>query len=220
MPLTEDLRPAGEPAKVTDRRYPSLTGIQWSADGRDIIYAAGAFHMQSLWCVSATGKEPPKRLPFAIPDAFLPAIAPRASRLAYAWRLQDVNLWRLDLRTGARGPFIGSTYDSRHPQYSPDGRRIAFQSNRSGNMEIWTCEADGSSCLQLTSFGGPSCGTPRWSPDSRWIALDAVVRGRLDVYVIPADGGTRVRLAPETGSCRTGRLTAAGFTSPPTAAAA
>jgi Tol biopolymer transport system component/serine/threonine protein kinase len=190
MPLTEGLRPAGEPVKVTDQQYQWLTGVQWSADGREIIYAAGAIYMQSLWRVSASGKEQPKRLPFATPDAFFPAIAPRASRLAYAWRLQDANLWRLDLRSGERRTLIGSTYDSRHPQYSPDGLKIAFQSNRSGNIEVWTCDADGSNCLQLTSFGGPQCGTPRWSPDSRWIALDAVLQGRPEVYVVPADGGT------------------------------
>ena len=199
MPLTEDLRPAGEPVKVSDRQYTSLAGVSWSADGREIIYAAGAFHMQSLWRVSASGKELPRRLPFATPDAFLPAIAPRASRLAYAWRLEEVNLWRLDLRSGERGTLIGSTYDSRHPQYSPDGRKIAFQSNRSGDLEIWTCDADGSRCVQLTTFGGPPCGTPRWSPDSRWIALDAVLRGRPDVFVIPSDGGTPQQATIEDG---------------------
>ena len=116
MPLTEDLRPAGEPVKLTDQRYTSLAGVQWSADGRDIVFAAGAFHMQTLWRMSASGKEPPKRLPFAVPDVLFPAIAPRASRLAYAWRLQNVNLWRLDLRTGEHQALVGSTHDSRHPQ--------------------------------------------------------------------------------------------------------
>ena len=56
------------------------------------------------------------------------------------------------------------------------------------------CEADGSNCLKLTSFGGPQCGTPRWSPDSRWLALDARVEGSSEIYVMAADGGTPHRV--------------------------
>ena len=59
---------------------------------------------------------------------------------------------------------------------------------------MWTCDADGSNCLQLTSFGGPQCGTPRWSPDGRWLALDARVEGSSEIYVMAADGGTPRRV--------------------------
>ena len=199
MPLTEDLRPAGEPRRVTEQHYPRTWGVAWTASGREIVYAAGGVNVQSLWRVSASGRQKPGRLPYAAPEASFPAVAPRASRLAYTWRLRNVNLWRLDARTGERRMLIGSTYDSRIPQYSPDGRKIAFQSNRSGNIEVWTCDADGSNCQQLTSFGGPQCGTPRWSPDGRWIALDARVEGRSEIFVIAADGGTPRRVTNGTG---------------------
>src|ERR1019366_5800177 len=105
------------------------------------------------------------------------------------------NLWRLDARTGERKMLIGSSMDSQEiPQYSPDGRKIAFQSNRSGNMEVWTCDADGSNCQQITSFDGPVCGTPRWSPDGRWLALDSRAEGQSEIYVVAADGGKPRRI--------------------------
>jgi len=195
LPLTPDLRPAGEPVRVTGQSYASITGIAWTADGREIVY--GAF--RSLWRVAVSGGQAPTRLPYASPAATFPAIAARTSRLVYTWRIFNANLWRLDTRTGERRMLIGSTYDSRLPQYSPDGRKIAFQSNRSGNVEVWTCDADGSNCLQLTSFGGPQCGTPRWSPDGRWLALDSRVEGQSEIYVIAADGGTPRRVTNGTG---------------------
>jgi Tol biopolymer transport system component len=198
LPLTQDLRPAGEPVRVTDRHYPMISGIAWTANGREVVYGAGSVGASKLWRVSVSGGQAPTRLPYATPDAAFPAIAARTSRLAYTWNLVNWYLWRLDTRTGERRMLIGSTYDSRIPQYSPDGRKIAFQSNRSGSIEVWTCDADGSNCLQLTSFGGPQCGTPRWSPDGRSIALDSRVEGRSEVYVIAADGGTPRRVSSAT----------------------
>ncbi len=116
LPLTPDSRPAGEPVRVTDHHYAQITGVAWTANGREIVYGAGGAGVNSLWRVSVTGGLRPERLPYATPDAVFPAIAPRTSRLAYTWRLSNVNLWRLDTRTGERRMLPGSTYESLIPQ--------------------------------------------------------------------------------------------------------
>ena len=51
------------------------------------------------------------------------------------------------------------------------------------------CNGDGSSPVQLTSFGGPLTGTPRWSPDGHWITFDSRLSGRAGVFVVSAEGG-------------------------------
>ncbi|MCA1672488.1 MAG: Tol-Pal system beta propeller repeat protein TolB, partial [Actinobacteria bacterium] len=56
--------------------------------------------------------------------------------------------------------------DSR-PKYSPDGREIAFESNRSGSSEIWIMNADGTNVRRLTFTGGNSGAT--WHPDGSQI---------------------------------------------------
>jgi serine/threonine protein kinase len=192
--LTRDLRPKGEPARVTDRRYASAPGIAWTADGREIVYSAGGINIQSLWRVPASGGRAPERLPFATPAAIQPVISRSPPRLVYTWQIIGLNIWRLDIHTRERKMLISSTYRQNIPHYSPDGRKIAFQSNRSGNFEVWTCDADGSNCQQITFFDGPDCGSPRWSPDSRWLALDSGVEGRSEIYVVAADGGTPRRI--------------------------
>ena len=52
----------------------------------------------------------------------------------------------------------------RRPSFSPDGKKVAFESDRLGYSDIWVCESDGSNCSQLTSLHTIS-GTARWSPD-------------------------------------------------------
>ena len=84
---------------------------------------------------------------------------------------------------------IAPTQGEGEPEYSPDGKKIVFNSNRSANWELWICDAAGHDCRQLTSFGGPIPGSPRWSPDGRWIAFDNPQAGNEDIYVISADGG-------------------------------
>jgi Tol biopolymer transport system component len=84
---------------------------------------------------------------------------------------------------------ISSPRQQTDEQFSPDGKRIAFHSDRSGSFEIWVCNSDGSNPVQLTPFGGPLTGTPHWSPDGRWIAFDSRPGGKAGVFVISAEGG-------------------------------
>jgi Tol biopolymer transport system component len=81
-------------------------------------------------------------------------------------------------------------------EFSPDGKRIVFLSDRSGNTEIWVADADGSNAAQLTFFGAPLTGTPRWSPDGRWIAFDSRPGGHAGVFVVSGEGGAPRRVTP------------------------
>jgi eukaryotic-like serine/threonine-protein kinase len=86
-----------------------------------------------------------------------------------------------------------STETRKSAQYSPDGKRIVFASDRSGTYEIWACNSDGTNQFPLTSLGAFS-GTPRWSADSEWIVFDSNKEGNFDIYVAPAGGGKPKRL--------------------------
>lgn len=68
------------------------------------------------------------------------------------------------------------------PQFSPDGKHIAFMSNRNGPWQIWVSNVDGSEPRQV-SFT-QSAGTPRWSPDGRSIAFDAPFHSSIWIYVV------------------------------------
>src|SRR5262249_13254447 len=90
-----------------------------------------------------------------------------------------------------------STRQEQQPQYSPDGKRVAFASARSGSQEIWITDANGANASQLTYFNGPATGSAMWSPDGRFLGFDSRPAGNPDIYIVAGDGGTPGRLTSE-----------------------
>jgi DNA-binding winged helix-turn-helix (wHTH) protein len=97
------------------------------------------------------------------------------------------SLWRPEahglLQTADFRTIVPGDAGNAAPQFSPDGKRIAFMSNRSGPWQIWLSNEDGSNPVQV-SFTD-SAGTPRWSPDGQSIAFDAPIDGTTCVFVAP-----------------------------------
>ena len=62
------------------------------------------------------------------------------------------HIWVIDVKSGAATKLNphSTPYLDETPSWFPDGKRIAFQSDRSGRMEIWTMNADGSGAVQVT----------------------------------------------------------------------
>jgi TolB protein len=82
-----------------------------------------------------------------------------------------------------------------YPSPSPNGGRIAFASNRSGEFQIFIMNSDGTGLLQVTHDTGGNV-TPSWSPDGRMIAFASTEQrdGNAEVYVMNADGSDQRRL--------------------------
>ena len=141
----------------------------------------------------------PRQIPSVGQGAYFVAVSRRGHYLAYSRWFADTNIWRLAIpspaaETAKPEDLISSTWEERSAQYSPDGARIAFRSDRSGSNEIWVCDASGANPVQLTSFRGPLTGTPRWSPDGKDLVFDSRPQGNADIYTVPADGGAPRRI--------------------------
>jgi Tol biopolymer transport system component/RIO-like serine/threonine protein kinase len=190
----------GEPRRLTYNDV--VDGVAWTPDSAQLIYSAYRGGTSGLWKIRVAGGEA-ERLPAGIRDASEPVLSRNGRRLAYVQGFHDLNIWRFEVpeTPGRATPptrLIASTQLDAGPQFSPDGRRIAFASARSGNCcEIWISESDGSKPVQLTHFGGPHAGTPRWSPDGHQIAFDSEYGGNQNIYVVSTDGGQPRRLTTE-----------------------
>jgi Tol biopolymer transport system component len=205
LPLSSDLQPLGEPNLVMSHKH-LFFGLSWTPDSSEIIAAAGtgSFSPGSLWRMPADGSGKPERIAFTGDESTSPAMSRQGSRLAYSRGTFDRNVWRLELTQGTEAArptrFIASTRQDASAEYSPDGKKVAFYSNRSGNDEIWVCNSDGTNPVQVTSLGGPSSGTPRWSPDGQEIVFDSSPDGHWDIFVVGLNGGKARRLTHQPSS--------------------
>ena len=173
-----------------------IDGLAWTRDDAQIVLGG-----KQLRRVSISSSEQTMEIVSYVPGpALFPAV--HNNTLAFVQATLNANVWKLDLRdpthvTGGPKKLISSTRQQAAPAYSPDGSRIAFQSDRSGDWEIWTCARDGSDPIQLTHFRGPLAGTPRWSPDGKNIVFDSRATGISQIYVVPAAGGEPRRLTDD-----------------------
>jgi Tol biopolymer transport system component/DNA-binding winged helix-turn-helix (wHTH) protein len=182
-----------------------IFGRAWTPDGKEIVFSSRRQEGYYLWRVAVSGGQP-LSVAGVRGEAYDISIARLGSRLAYSQHHNDSNIWRLPAAaaitreaTDSARPLklIGSSRSEDSPQFSPDGQKIAFTSDRSGNDEIWVCQSDGSNAIQLTSFGASYSGSPRWSPDSQQIAFDSRSTGQADIFVISVNGGEPRRLTTE-----------------------
>jgi parallel beta-helix repeat protein len=87
-------------------------------------------------------------------------------------------------------PAVRLTNDSaidRYPMFSPDQSKIAFTSNRAGNMDIWVMDSDGSNPIRLTDGAG-EYSKPSWSKDGEKIVFVSTQDDKDSIYIIDADG--------------------------------
>lgn len=189
----------GEPRRITFENR-AITGADWSPDGKSLIFSSNRAGLFSLWKIPAEGGEP-QLLAGGGSKMKHPSTARRVNAVAYENWHYEVSLWSVATsgeRPDSRLTFAADEWEF-DPEFSPDGRRLAYVSTKSGADEIWTTDPDGGAPVQLTSFGGPRLGMPRWSPDGKILVFTARPEGQADLYRIDASGGAPLRLTSTPG---------------------
>jgi Tol biopolymer transport system component len=207
LDLNADYTPRGQPRQLTHEPC-CVSNPMWTGDSREILYVKDREYMPTLMRIPADGSGHPKPVTsIGLLGSHL-AISRQGDKLVYVSGSVDSDIWRVDLPARGWGSYrllpavryVSSSREDTAPQISPDGTRIAFNSSRSGHMEVWVAEADGSNPFQLTSLGGPPAWVPRWSPDGKEILFYAGAEGVSDLHVVSATGGQPRRLTNGPGS--------------------
>ena len=202
----------GEPRRRTNWNA-SISGVSWASDGREILYsvaeAPGPDH--SVFRIPADGdriERGTRVLHTGV--AGLSMSRPRSgrpSRIAFTRSRGEVGLRLVDLEGPRAGDvfqsisrFSDSTRVDVPGRFSRDGKQVAFLSDRTGWVEAWIANVDGSGLRQATTLHATELLIGGWSPDSRRIVIDAAIGGNPDVFLVSLDGGSPVQLTTEPGT--------------------
>ncbi len=191
LPVEDGLRLAGE-VRVLNTGSTWNASPVWSLDGHNVLFSTGSMDASYLARIEVGKFAQAHRLLGVGDYGWMPSLArsPEGrTRLVYTQHFESVNIWRIAIDGGgAPARLVASAHWSYEPAWSPDGKRIAFLSDRTGYGEIWVAGADGRNPQQWTFLKQPRLGGPRWSPDGRRIACTAPGARGSSIYVIDAPG--------------------------------
>ena len=193
----------GEPRQLTfDGKQ--ISGQDWSPDGAALLFGSDRTGEFRVWKLADWAKPNRRAVPTGIYGEFpiQLAMARRARVLIYSVLQHDLNIWRLDLGPTAAGErwrrVIASPGKDASPQYSPDGKRICFRSDRSGDEQLWVADGDGNNAVQVTRGNlWPSVG--RWSPGGDALVFNNARNGEIFLARETSPGRWEVRSTGATG---------------------
>ncbi len=171
-----------------------------------LVYAAASTGLHDLYTIGVNGANENDLTRNPGVDSTMPAWSPDGTQIAFASnQAGDYDIFILPL-AGAQGQtqpsgsvelsdepinLTNQAGKDLRPTWSPDGGQLAFESDRSGQWQVWLMASDGSSQRQLTN-GSADSGNPAWSPDGSQIAFASNRTGNFDIYLLNADGSGEV----------------------------
>jgi len=156
----------GDLRRMTTDKGPDVSPVWNRKTNSQIAFVSGRTGLPQIYTMEGDGTNQTRMTDQGY--AVSPNWAPNGQFLSFAWvrhygpgapGASDVYLMDIASKQWVQLTHDGGRND--FPCWSPDGRHIVFQSNRSGNPEIWTMLADGSKVQQLTFIGRNT--QPNWS---------------------------------------------------------
>ena len=134
--------------------------------------------------------------PKATPYFTEPTISPDRSEIAF---VSGGDIWTVAAAGGEARLLVSHPANEARPLYSPDGRRLAFISTRTGNGDIYVLMLETGDLKRLT-FDDSNDQLDAWSPDGKWIYFSSSSRdisGMNDIFRVSVEGGTPMQVSAD-----------------------
>ena len=179
----------------------------WSPDGQKIAFSSYRDGDSEIYIMDVFGRDQQNLTNHPGHDVH-PSWSPDGQRIAFVSH-RDINpeIYVMDadgknlqrLTNSPIPPLVGSSTIDQYPSWSPDGQRIAFESKRDENYEIYVMDSDGKNLHRLTDHPGYDGGAT-WFPNGQKIAFVSDRRGgNTEIHVMDADGRNQQRLTYNAG---------------------
>lgn len=199
----------GTPVRVTDETALN-TSPAWLPRGRGLLFVSNRAGPRDVYRVTLDRAGRPVAEPARLTtglNAQTISVAADGRRGAYSVFTYTANVWVLPVpRDGMEGPDDAKPVTTGSQAIegvalSPDGRYLAFDSDRSGNQEVYRIPVAGGEPDQLTRSPEPDF-LSAWSPNGLELAIYSYRRGTRRVSVMPAEGGEAREVAPALANQR------------------
>ncbi|HEV7891588.1 MAG TPA: DPP IV N-terminal domain-containing protein, partial [Pyrinomonadaceae bacterium] len=147
--------------------------------------------------VAQSPREPaPSREAESRPYFYEPSISPDRKEIAF---VSGGDIWTVPSEGGEARLLVSHSATESRPLYSPDGRRMAFISTRTGNGDIYVLDFASGDLRRMTYDDGAEQ-LDAWSYDGRWLYFSSTARdisASNDIYRVSAEGGTPMQVSAD-----------------------
>jgi Tol biopolymer transport system component len=179
----------------------------WSPDGKQIAFQSNRTGRDAIWVMNADGTNQRLLVPTeGNAHRTAPAWSPDGTQILYVLEAVDCapvcydhwSIWSVAPDGSDNHLLETSPNVDNDPVWSPDGTKIAFESNRGGDYDVYVMNADGTGVRDLTNHPALDA-SPAWSPDGKKIAFvsDRAKKGLRQIYEMSAGGSHVVRITHE-----------------------
>lgn len=166
-----------------------ISSFSWLNTKQDIIFDSNELGDRSLWLVNINQKKP---LLLGARDARFPTVNARNTKITYQEVRYNANIWQFKLNhlDAKATPLIESIKYNNFPSYSPDGKSIAFVSNREGKAGVWVYDVATKQQNKLLSIAGLDLIMPSWSKDGKRMLVSSRGAKGYSCYLVDPRSGS------------------------------